>query len=262
MDNDTIKTAGMTFKSASVDSQEVTDEELKAINKFTLSPLAVEDVFAFKLIMCDNEVDRDFESFSLKSLSQLQKLFIGKTILKDHNHKADNQVARIYATELVTNEANFTANDEPYTCLVARCYMVKTAENESLIAEIKGGIKKEVSVGCAVKSVICSICGQDNRKGYCMHYHGRTYEKDGVSAVCTFTLDNAVDAYECSFVAVPAQRNAGACKNYTGETVYEKDTETETPETPENNTDKGSEIDFEIKSLESFIFVENNKEEI
>lgn len=261
MDNDTIKTAGMTFKSASVGSQEVTEEELKEINKFTLSPLAVEDVFAFKLIMCDNEVDRDFESFSFNALSQLQKLFIGKTILKDHNHKADNQVARIYATELVVSEVNDTSNGEPYACLVARCYMVKTAENESLIAEIKGGIKKEVSVGCSIKSAICSICGTDNREAYCLHYPGRTYAKDGNETVCTFTLDNAVDAYECSFVAVPAQRNAGACKNYTGETVYEKDTETKTPDTPENNTDKGSEIDFEIKSLESFIFVENNKEE-
>lgn len=262
MDNDIIKIAGMTYKSASVDSQEVTDEELKAINKFTLSPLAVEDVFAFKLIMCDNEVDRDFESFSIKALNQLQKLFIGKTILKDHNHKADNQVARIYATEILTDESKSTALGEPYTCLVARCYMVKTAENESLIAEIKAGIKKEVSVGCALKSAICSICGTDNRKAYCSHYNGRTYSKDGKDTVCTFTLDNAVDAYECSFVAVPAQRNAGACKNYTGETVYEKDTDTKTPEIPENNTDKGSEVDLKIKSLESFIFVENNKEEI
>lgn len=261
MDKELNTIPGMTFKSASVDVQDVTDEELKAINKFTLSPLSVEDVFSFKLAMCDNEVDRDDECFSLKALQQLKKLFIGKTVIKDHNHKADNQVARIYSTELIQDGSKTTKNGELYTQLIARCYMVKTPENESLIAEIKGGIKKEVSVGCAIGSVICSICGTDNRKDYCMHYPGREYDKDGKKTLCTFTLDNATDAYEVSLVAVPAQRNAGACKNYTGETVYEKDTEIKTPETPENNTEKDSEIDITIKSLESFIFIENNKEE-
>lgn len=267
-DNEKNFTAGMIYKSANVGTLEITPEELKAINKYTLSPLTAEEVFAFKILMCDNEVDRDNECFTLNALKQLQKLFIGRTMIKDHKMTADSQVARIYATELVQDTAKMTASGELYTKLVARCYIVKTSENESLIAEIKGGIKKEVSVSCAVDSVKCSICDTDNRKSYCKHFRGRTYTENGKKSVCFMKLDNAVDAYETSFVAVPAQRNAGTCKSYTGEIVYEDET-TETTETvdttPETaeNTEKsaGEEVATAIKSLDAFIFVEKSKED-
>jgi hypothetical protein len=116
---------------------------------------------------------------------------------------------------------------ELYTQLVAHCYMVKTASNADLIAEIKGGIKKEGSVGCSVSGAVCSICGTDNAKSYCRHYRGRSYDKEGGAETCTFTLTGAKDAYEFSLVAVPAQRAAGVSKSYTGETVYEAQEATE-----------------------------------
>lgn len=213
----------------------VTEAELKAINKYTLEPLKAEDVFTFKAVLCDNEVDRDFERFTIKALQDLSKLFVGKTIIKDHAPKADNQVARIYATELVQS-GKTTKAGELYTQLVAHCYMVKTAGNADLIAEIKGGIKKEGSVGCAVARVFCSICGTDNTKSHCRHYRGRSYEKEGGSQICTMALDGAKDAYEFSLVAVPAQKAAGLSKSYTGETVYEAEEAPETTETP-NPTD-------------------------
>ena len=229
--------AGMIYKAAQLGTQEVTAEELKAINKHTLEPLEAADVFTFSAILCDNELDRQYEQFSLKALHDLQKLFIGKTVIKDHYASADNQVARIYATELVET-GKFLASGEPYTQLKAHIYMVRTESNKDLIAEIKAGIKKEGSVGCRVSSSICSICGTDNAKNYCRHYPGRSYEKEGGSAVCTFKLDGAKDAYEFSLVAVPAQRKAGVSKSYTGETVYEQ---------PEDHADEGAEDDNVVK---------------
>ena len=212
--------AGMIYKAAQLSTQEVTPEELKAINKYALEPLEAADVFTFKAVLCDNELDRDFERFSVKALQELKKLFLGKTVIKNHSWNANDQVARIYATELVTSEKTVTKSGEPYTQLVAYCYMVRTESNKDLIAEIKGGIKKEGSVGCAVTSAICSICGTDNAKDYCRHYRGRSYEKEGGPQVCTFTLNGAKDAYEFSLVAVPAQKAAGVSKSYTGTTVY------------------------------------------
>lgn len=205
----------MIRKAAQLGTHAVTAEELKAINKYALEPLAAEDVFTFKAVLCDNELDRDFERFTLKALQDLRKLFLGKTVIKDHWHSADNQVARIYATELVQTE-NATKSGELYTQLVAHCYMVKTASNADLITEIKAGIKKEGSVGCVMASAYCSICGTDNAKSYCRHWPGRSYEKEGGAQVCTFTLDGAKDAYEFSLVAVPAQKAAGVSKSYTG----------------------------------------------
>ena len=52
-------------------------------------------------------------------------------------------------------------------------YLLRTQENESLIAEIEGGIKREVSVGCAVTRAECSICGSD--MGRCAHEKGKRY---------------------------------------------------------------------------------------
>ena len=220
---------GMITKAAQLEKQEVTDEDLKLINKHTLSPLSADEVFTFKSVLCDNEVDRQSERFTLKALEDLKKLFIGKTVIKDHSWSANDQVARIYATELVTG-AKTNKSGEPSAQLVAYCYMVKTASNADLIAEIKGGIKKEGSVGFRASSVICSICGTDNAKSYCRHFPGKSYEKEGGPQSCVFTLAGVSDAYEFSLVAVPAQKAAGVRKCYTGETVEAP--EVEPPEEP------------------------------
>ena len=241
---------GMIEKAAQLSPQEITDEELKAINKHALVPLTADQVFTFKAVLCDNEVDRTYERFTLKALQGLKKLFLGKPVIKDHNRSADTQVARIYSTELVQSEKT-TKTGELYTQLVAKCYMVKTAGNADLIAEIMGGIKKEGSVGCAVSSSICSICGTDNTKSYCRHWPGRSYDKEGGAVVCTFTLDGAKDAYEFSLVAVPAQKAAGVSKSYTGKTVYEAQSAPETGDpggTPDNTKDSEKAAELAVQA--------------
>lgn len=57
---------------------------------------------------------------------------------------------------------------------------------------------------------ICSICGCDKRSGHCEHIAGREYK--GRSAYTI--LSDVKDAYEFSFVAVPAQREAGVTKAF------------------------------------------------
>ena len=239
----------MMQKAASLSTQEVTDEELKAINKYALEPLKAEDVFTFKAVLCDNEVDRAFDRFTVKALQDMQKLYLGKTVIKDPRRSTDNQVARIYKTELVQGTKALKSG-EIYTQLVAHCYMVRTASNADLIAEIKGGIKKEGSVGFSPSSCICSICGTDNAKTYCRHWPGKSYDKEGGPTVCTFTLAGVKDAYEFSLVAVPAQRAAGVSKSYKGDTVYEKD-EPEAPETPQepekDTADKAKELQLRAR---------------
>ena len=90
---------GMIQKAASLSNQEITEEEMRAINKYTMTPLTAEEVFTFKAVLCDNEVDRVFDQFTQKALQDMQKLFLGKTVIKDHYRSTDGQVARIYATE-------------------------------------------------------------------------------------------------------------------------------------------------------------------
>lgn len=187
-------------------------ETLKKLNKFTRREMNEDEVYIFDVILCDNDIDRDGERFSLNALKTLEKLFVGKTGIFDHNPRSAGQTARIFSAELVTDNSKTTAAGEPYTYLKGSAYMVRTDENLSLIREIDGGIKKEVSISCSAKSRKCSVCGADlNRKG-CPHTAGKNYNGKIAHAV----LDDITDAYEWSFVAVPAQVNAGVTKKFAG----------------------------------------------
>ena len=237
---------GVILKSATVDASDVTAEDLRKINKFTLTPLKAEDVFVFKATLGDNEIasDRNFEPFNLDALKDMKRLYIGKTVIKDHRRSADNQIARVYDTELIS-EAKTTDAGEAYAKLVAKCYMIRTESNKDLIAEINGGIKREVSTSCIPKKAICSICGVDNMKTYCPHYPSREYD----GKTCFFTLDGAKDVHELSFVAVPAQIGAGTSKNYSG-VKPEKDPEIEKTEDQNETVDPIEPIE-ETKNTEN-----------
>ena len=54
---------------------------------------------------------------------------------------------------------------------------------------------------------MCSICGEPMDQ--CPHEKGEEYD----GQVCHGVLTGAIDAYEWSFVAVPAQRRAGVIKS-------------------------------------------------
>lgn len=192
-------------KTLGIKSLEADENELKQINEYTLEPLTAEQVFTFKAVIGNNETDdRNDMPFSESALKDLAELYKGKTVIKDHNPSAENQIARVYATELRTDTEKVSGLNEPYTELIAKCYMAKTAENEGLISEIKAGIKREVSTGFAVNEFRCSICGEE----VCKHFRGREY--DGKK--CMRIIKHCPDAYELSFVAVPAQPNAGTIK--------------------------------------------------
>ena len=182
-------------------------EELEAINRFAKTPLAAEQVYTFTLRLCDNEVDRDFERFDAAALERLGELFVGKSGVFDHQWSARGQTARIYRTEVAREPSMTTAAGDEYRWLKGWAYLLRTEKNADLIAEIEGGIKKEVSVGCSVKHSVCSICGAE---GGCRHVRGQAYD----GKLCFTELRNPTDAYEWSFVAVPAQRGAGVLKRF------------------------------------------------
>lgn len=266
--NDPEAIPGVICKTASVSPLEVTDADLKKINKYTLSPVSADDVFIFKASIADNEQDdRNYMPFNLKSLQDLKKLYPGKTMLKDHRRMADNQIARIYDTELVQDANKQTDLGELHTELIAKIYMIKTDSNKDLIAEIMGGIKKEVSTSTVPSKMICNICGTDNMKDYCRHWPGIEYTVEDGSAKgskkrCKMLLSGAKEAYELSFVAVPAQPRAGTHKSI-GFSKPIKDPEIDTKNT--ENEFKNKEMDARllaqrVKNAESFFNVEKESE--
>jgi len=184
------------------------DEDLALIHRWTRRALAAEELYVFRANLCDNEIDRDGERFTRAALETLAGLFVGKTGLFDHSGKSGDQVMRIYAAEVVDDPARATKSGEPYASLSARVYLLRGGENEALVRAIDGGIKKEVSISCAVRAVTCSVCGRVYGREGCNHKKGEAY--GGV--LCHAVLDGPTDAYEFSFVAVPAQPAAGVTK--------------------------------------------------
>lgn len=186
------------------------DEALSLINKLSRKELKKDEVYIFNVTLCDNEIDRDFEVFSEKSLEELSVLFNGKTGISDHSMRSSDQTARIFKTYTEKTPGRKTSYGDEYIALKAQAYMVKTKKNEDLIKEIDAGIKKEVSIGCAAAEHICSVCGENTMKKRCNHIKGKTYG----DKTCFHFLAGITDAYEWSFVAVPAQREAGVTKAY------------------------------------------------
>jgi len=180
------------------------------INAFTRRELKEDEVYIFKISLCNNDIDRDFEKFSLASLQAMAPLFIGKTGIFDHSMRSADQKARIFDTCVEKVPGKKTADGEEFYCLNARAYMLRNEENKALIDEIEAGIKKEVSVSCSVENGICSVCGKDKRHERCEHVTGKYYG----GKLCYSILENPCDAYEFSFVAVPAQREAGVIKSF------------------------------------------------
>ena len=184
--------------SEAVTGGEPTAMQLEQINALAKTKLSGEQVYVFSLRLCDDQIDRDGERFDTAALPALAKLFIGKTGIVDHKWSADNQIARIFETQVV--------REKDVSYIKAWAYIRRGGANEEIIADIEAGIKKEVSVGCAMARAVCSICGSEY--GTCGHVKGESYEGE----VCAVILKEPVDAYEFSFVAVPAQRSAGVIK--------------------------------------------------
>lgn len=179
-------------------ADEATATQLEAINVHARAKLTAQQVYVFSLRLCDDQIDRDGERFDTAALPTLAKLFVGKTGIVDHRWSAQSQVARIFETQVV--------KDGDVSYIRAWAYIRRGGQAEELIADIEAGIKKEVSVGCAMGRAVCSICGATYSE--CGHQKGEAYD----GQICHVILREPMDAYEFSFVAVPAQRDAGVVK--------------------------------------------------
>ena len=174
------------------------EAQLEKINALAKGTLTAEQIYVFSVRLCDDQVDRDFERFDTAALPALAKLFVGKSGIVDHRWSAESQLARIFDTEVV--------EENGVTSIKAWAYIRRGGAGDEWIADIEAGIKKEVSVGCSMGRSVCSVCGGDY--GACGHRKGESYDGE----LCCAVLKEPVDAYEFSFVAVPAQREAGVLK--------------------------------------------------
>ena len=68
------------------DFSQPSEQELELINGYTRRKFTAEELYVFSVVLCDNEIDRDFERFTDEALGKMAELFIGKTGIFDHSH--------------------------------------------------------------------------------------------------------------------------------------------------------------------------------
>lgn len=159
--------------------------------------------------LADNEMDTDYEYFSVSALHDMAELYTGRNgiIGEDENNKT--QWGRILSCEVKTNPKKITTSGEIYTYLEARVIIPRTDENIKLL---NGLMNKphEASVSCSVRNRVCSLCGEKNciehKKGTL--YHGQLIGN---------RLENVIDVYEWAIIKPCDNETAynGKIKPYT-----------------------------------------------
>ena len=181
--------------------------DIELINQFSKAELTAEDIYAFKIRMCDANPDRVNDTMTRTFLDEFAALVSAKSIplLKDHNWSADSQLGRVYKAEVKTDE-------QGVDYVEGRAYVL--ASDTDTVEKIKSGVYKEVSVAFDSTST-CSICGRPMTKDYdgvgvCSGSHkaGALYDDQ----TCLSVLDHCTDVFELSIVAVPCQPQAAIIK--------------------------------------------------
>lgn len=144
------------------------------------------------VILADNEMDTDYEYFSVSALHDMAKLYAGKNgiIGEDENNKT--QWGRILSCEVKTNPKRITTSGEIYTYLEARVIINKTEENTRLLDKLITKIQKG-SISCSIRNRICSLCGENNCT---KHKKGTLYQGQLIEN----RLENVIDVYEWAII--------------------------------------------------------------
>ena len=90
MDKKEIKT-----KSLEVSPINDINNDLLLVNEHTVKSLTADEVYMFKVVLCDNDIDRVNDKMTDNFLAEYAQASKGLTGLKDHDWESDNQLARL-----------------------------------------------------------------------------------------------------------------------------------------------------------------------
>ncbi len=109
-------------------------------------------------MLCDNEVDRDYECFTRGALEKLAVLFEGKTGLLDHERTSRGQSARIYAAQVKDFFRKSGPRGEPYAQHGAGVRAAEKCGDGGLYrSRSRAASAREVSVGARSQAHVLGL---------------------------------------------------------------------------------------------------------
>lgn len=179
-------------ESVNIDKHKPNARELALINQYSDRQFSADEVFVASIVLCDNDVDKDYEQFTCGSLLKLAKLYEGKRGVVDIY---SGYAPRIFSCKLKSVPEKLNMLGEPYYMIVAKFYIPIVSETSDFRAMIVDGSISKVSVACSTDPAVCSICHTPLSE--CEHVKGHFYD----SELCYGLLYNPKDVYEFAFVA-------------------------------------------------------------
>ena len=154
--------------------------------------------------LADNEIDRDYERFSISALQDMAKKFVGKKGIIGEDKLGKTQWGRILSCEVRTDKTKITKAGEVYTSLEARVFINNTSENFSLLNRMMSKVQKG-SASCSIAHSICSVCGADGSKYPCVHTKGKMFNGKpayrilwGVTEVYEWAIERPPEISNCA----------------------------------------------------------------
>jgi hypothetical protein len=189
-----------------------TEEELALIHSTSaLVKHERNELYVFKALAANTEVDRDFEHLTLKGLNELAEVLKRKAWLTDHEWKTSYEKGRILDAWVEGEN------------LYVKMFILNSPANKQFLDNIFAGIHSGVSIGFISRAVdmLCDSCNKNKVAGKppisicdenrCPHEPG-AYDEYGM--ITTVTIDGAFDGFEISSVPVPSQRPAKITKGF------------------------------------------------
>ena len=139
------------------------------IQQYLKNPVDINKCFVFKIKLCNNEVDRDFERFDVSTLKEFKNMYLGKSGIITVDDVTS--YPRIFRTWIKTSENHKTQDGDAYSELWAKAFLIQDSKNAKVIQAIQSKKYSEVSVACSIKRSVCNICGKE----HCWHPKGALY---------------------------------------------------------------------------------------
>lgn len=188
---------GATVKQQRVHVGDRSEEDIRAINEQTLSPVTAKDVAVFRMDLCNDQIDRHISRFPREELQRISDdLLVGKPLMELHDmpgpfSRGSQPVGKFFRSEVVSEDGTTSVRSD--------VYLLRGHGEDDIIAKIEAGILAGTSISFALDRPECSACACDIRD--CAHWPGE--EVDG--ELCHVILRDVTDVFEGSIVPLGSQ---------------------------------------------------------